>query len=654
MALLAPFLIFVRADAASGRAADTLKVCPSGGALYTTIQAAVEKAKSGDRIEVCADTFAEQIVIKESVKLFGAGPGKTKIAAPPSRTGNIVEIAGSSADVELSGFTIAGPGPTNCGGLLSGVFVRDGAHASIHDNNIKDVRDDPFSGCQNGVGIRVGWVASSTSGTATITDNTITGYQKAGIFVDGPGSDARVTGNTLKGAGPTGVIAQNGIEVLRGASAKVTRNTVSANSYSPADTEATGILLYGDLGATSISHNTLVGNEFGIEAFRTAPSGGAITISDNTIKGGDRGISLGGETGFPTKELLIETNAITGAELFGVNADNDTSGNTFRGNDASAKHFDCRDASKGDKTGHTANKWTENTGSTAEPDAICSPPKLSVDTPPVIVLPPSGQQPATSTEPPSGTQPPSPPAQPPSPPAQTPAPPPTGKPQPAGEREAITLGNEMIARMKNRMLKSCTITLSARGSQKTLLARGLAGAPPGGKGQLVVRVGLVPRGEQVLSNLVGGAIVDVRAVCRTTSNKTGQRIKTARAVLQIEHTTTPSGSWVPDKAILTPAGQRFLKSLAKRMVAATRIRCDGHTAAWAASPVDATALSRARARLVCARLRRKGVVVEISVVPHGNASPIATNTTEAGRAINRRVGVSIVHPIAVRSPRSKH
>ena len=63
---------------------------------------------------------------------------------------------------------------------------------------------------------------------------------------------------------------------------------------------------------------------------------------------------------------------------------------------------------------------------------------------------------------------------------------------------------------------------------------------------------------------------------------------------------------------------------------------------------DATALARARAKLVCARLRRKGVVVEISVVSHGNASPIATNTTEAGRAINRRVGVSIVHPIAVR------
>ena len=29
----------------------------------------------------------------------------------------------------------------------------------------------------------------------------------------------------------------------------------------------------------------------------------------------------------------------------------------------------------------------------------------------------------------------------------------------------------------------------------------------------------------------------------------------------------------------------------------------------------------------------------------------ATNTTEAGRAINRRVGITIIHPIAVRPPR---
>jgi len=110
----------------------------------------------------------------------------------------------------------------------------------------------------------------------------------------------------------------------------------------------------------------------------------------------------------------------------------------------------------------------------------------------------------------------------------------------------------------------------------------------------------------------------------------------------------------PDKAVLTPAGERFLKSLAKRMVTATRIRCDGHTASYPASPVNATALSIARARLVCQRLKRKSVAVELRLVPHNSRVPVASNGTEAGRSINRRVGVTIVHPVAVRSTSAKH
>src|SRR5262249_18304561 len=135
--VLAALLILVRADAALGRAAATLPVCPS--ATYTTIQAAVDAAKAGDRIVVCAGTFTEQLLIDKSVTLVGAGPKKTRIAAPSQlvRTQDIVEITGSGVAVELSGFTIAGPVPGgSCEGLLSGIFVRDGAHASIHDNDI--------------------------------------------------------------------------------------------------------------------------------------------------------------------------------------------------------------------------------------------------------------------------------------------------------------------------------------------------------------------------------------------------------------------------------------------------------------------------------------------------------------------------------------
>jgi len=176
-----------------------LNVCATG-ATYTKIQdALVDAASTGDTIEVCAGTFTEQLVVDKSVKLVGAGAGETTIAAPSTLTGlqNIVTISGSGVSVELTGFTISGPGPAgDCAGMLAGVFVRGGAHADIHDNTITEMRNTPFDGCQKGFGVRVGICAACssdpTSGTATITNNTITEFQKTGIVVDNADSDAAI------------------------------------------------------------------------------------------------------------------------------------------------------------------------------------------------------------------------------------------------------------------------------------------------------------------------------------------------------------------------------------------------------------------------------------------------------------------------------
>src|SRR4029077_1997390 len=143
----------------------------------------------------------------------------------------------------------------------------------------------------------------------------------------------------------------------------------------------------------------------------------------------------------------------------------------------------------------------------------------------------------------------------------------------------------------------------------------------------------------------GGVIVNVHAVCRTTSNKTLQKVKAVRGVLRIEHTITTPGSWVPDQAILTRVGERFVASLGKRMVAIARIRCDGYTAPWLPSPANPESLSLARAQLVCAKLKRAGVTVQPRLVGHGRADPLATNSTEAGRAINRRVAITFIHRV---------
>ena len=81
----------------------------------------------------------------------------------------------------MTGFTVSGPGPSTCGSIRYGIFVKDDANANIHHNTIADIRDEPVSGCQTGVGILVGRNSVGTSGTATIKHNTIVDYQKGGV-----------------------------------------------------------------------------------------------------------------------------------------------------------------------------------------------------------------------------------------------------------------------------------------------------------------------------------------------------------------------------------------------------------------------------------------------------------------------------------------
>lgn len=209
--------------------------CVSPTFLCQTIQAAVSAASGGDTVNVLAGTYTEQVTINKNLTLSGAGAASTTIQAPASLAAdahgflNIVTIAGSGISVDLSGFTINGPGPSGCNSINTGIFVSDAANAIIHNNTISNIADNPFGGCQNGQGIYVGRTAFSTTGTATITNNTITGYQKTGIVIDNTGSSATITGNTVTGVGPTSAIAENGIQISRGATGSISNNTVSGN-----------------------------------------------------------------------------------------------------------------------------------------------------------------------------------------------------------------------------------------------------------------------------------------------------------------------------------------------------------------------------------------------------------------------------------------
>jgi hypothetical protein len=280
-----------------GASAGNDTSCASPG--YTTAQAAVNAASPGDTVFLCGTTpYKEQVIITKSITLTGdkgatiAAPSTWVPSAdplPPQFTSDnllkpqaLVVAWGKGVHVTISGLTVAGPLPGN-GGCASeefGILVIDGASALItHDvvTNIADANTSLY-GCQFGIGIGIGheyWptpgYATSPvedfTGSATITHTTVSGYQKDGIDVDGPGSSAQVSGNTVTDPGATSLlgrsIAPNGIEVARGASAQILGNTVSGNQYiDPTEpNDATGILLFGGCGDPLVTHVSVAGNK---------------------------------------------------------------------------------------------------------------------------------------------------------------------------------------------------------------------------------------------------------------------------------------------------------------------------------------------------------------------------------------------------------
>jgi parallel beta-helix repeat protein len=264
--------------------------CPT--AAYTSIQAAVNAAKSGDVIRVCAGTYHEQVVIGKSLSLE-ADNGVIVIpsdvvanaaglsSAEPIAT---IVLVKNAENVSLQGFIVDGSanGLTACGPTLIGILYQD-ASGSIAHNAVRNVRlANDLTGCQSGLAIDV---ESSSSGqsSVTIADNSVDGYQKNGITADEPGTEVFVTDNAVTGLGPTTGAAQNGIQIGFGAQGRVTNNVVADNIYSPCESaancpsNATGILIYQSDGVR-VERNTVGSNQVGI--FVAANNG---NIAGNTV-----------------------------------------------------------------------------------------------------------------------------------------------------------------------------------------------------------------------------------------------------------------------------------------------------------------------------------------------------------------------------------
>ncbi len=279
----------------------TNRNCTSPG--FNSVQAAVDHVPAYETVYLCgaALPFVEQVFLARSVTVTG-DPGATiqSPAAfapasdphfPPQFQAHglfapqaIVVVTRPDTKATIKGIEVRGslPGNGGCSNREYGVLVLEGflnlTQASV--TNARDANTTSLSGCQFGVGVQVGstvWptadfktmLVEKFTADAEIENSVITGYQKNGIVVDGIGSDGDIHDNIVRGSGQTDVIAQNGIEIVYGATGEVYKNNVSLNQYiGTGGASSTGVLLfgYGNELVTSVEvhDNTLANNDVGI------------------------------------------------------------------------------------------------------------------------------------------------------------------------------------------------------------------------------------------------------------------------------------------------------------------------------------------------------------------------------------------------------
>lgn len=226
--------------------------------------------------------WGPQVVVADSVctptGFFRDGINMTAALINPGKVSGEVDATGCNIGVYYD----AGSGKvvkadvhgSNYFGILVNGDVNT-VRVDVTKSSVHNIGEAPFNGTQHGVAIYYRALGSGEA-SGSVTRNEVSLYQKGGIVVNGPGAKVEVEDNEVTGLGPVDFIAQNGIQVGFGASARgaIEDNWVSGNSYTGGNyASSAGILVVGGpcygppneyVVRLRIVDNTLVGNDVGV------------------------------------------------------------------------------------------------------------------------------------------------------------------------------------------------------------------------------------------------------------------------------------------------------------------------------------------------------------------------------------------------------
>jgi parallel beta-helix repeat protein len=232
---------------------------------YPTISAAVSGVPPGSTVEVCPNTYPEQVTIAQPLTLKGitsANAGQAVITVPGSGLAAVtsgfgytiapqVGVTATAGPVNISDITVDGTGNAVgfCG--LVGIFYDDGSSGTVNEVTVRNLNN---SRCAAGV-----WAENSTATneSVTIENSSFHDIDNMAVFTRGSTLLATVKGNTMEASG-------NQVEWESPGS--ITANVINGGGI--------GILAFGP---TTVSGNSIANSTYGMQLF------GGITATSNKI-----------------------------------------------------------------------------------------------------------------------------------------------------------------------------------------------------------------------------------------------------------------------------------------------------------------------------------------------------------------------------------